>query len=94
LIDGRLTLLVSNEILLQYEEVVTNELGIRHWRALSAFIDTMAQFHGNVERVTPRFRFTVLANDPDDNKFCDCAIAGAADFVVTYDEHFDPLASS
>jgi hypothetical protein len=60
LIDGRLSLLVSNEILLEYEEVVTNELGIRHWQALSAFIDTIAQFHGNVECVTRAFVLRLL----------------------------------
>ena len=36
----------------------------------------------------------VVAADPDDNKFCDCAIAAEADFVVTEDIHFDALKSA
>jgi predicted nucleic acid-binding protein len=32
--------------------------------------------------------------DPDDNKFCDCAIAAAADFIVTEDNHFAALKSA
>lgn len=33
----------------------------------------------------------VITADADDNKFCDCAIAADADFVVTEDHHFGPL---
>ncbi len=33
----------------------------------------------------------LLENDPDDNKFVDCAIAGAADFIVTDDKDFNVL---
>ena len=29
--------------------------------------------------------------DPDDDQILACAVAGEADFLVTYDPHFDPL---
>lgn len=29
--------------------------------------------------------------DPDDNKYCDCAIAGKASYIVTEDKHFNVL---
>lgn len=32
-----------------------------------------------------------MTNDPDDNKFVDCAIASNADFIVTEDRHFQLL---
>ena len=41
----------------------------------------------------PQYRFGVIIPDPDDNKFCDCAIAAEADFVVTDDAHFTVLKS-
>ena len=34
---------------------------------------------------------SVLAADPDDDQILACAVAGEADFLVTYDPHFDPL---
>ena len=33
----------------------------------------------------------LIVDDPDDDLFMACAIAGQADYVVTYDPHFDCL---
>jgi len=33
-------------------------------------------------------------NDPDDNIFTDCAITAGADFLITEDRHFAPLANA
>jgi uncharacterized protein len=33
----------------------------------------------------------LIVPDEDDNKYCDCAIAGQADYIVTEDKHFDVL---
>ena len=38
-------------------------------------------------------RFGVVVVDPNDNKFCDCAMH-RADFVVTEDNHFAALKSA
>ena len=35
--------------------------------------------------------FELITQDPDDNKFVDCAIAANASYVVTNDHHFDVL---
>lgn len=42
----------------------------------------------------PAFQFHIVAGDPDDNKFTDCAITAAADYVITSDHHFDALANA
>lgn len=42
----------------------------------------------------PTDRFQVIDADPDGNKFTDCAIIAHADFVMTDDKHFSPLASA
>jgi len=94
LLDGRLTLAVSTAILLEYEEVTTELSGSERWRDVAAFLDLLAQLHGNIRQVESQFRFGVIAADPDDNKFCDCAIAAEAEFVVTEDGHFDALKSA
>jgi len=41
--------------------------------------------------ITPYFHFNLIAADPDDDKFVDCAVAGNAKFIVTEDSHYDVL---
>jgi uncharacterized protein len=94
LLDGRLILAVSTEILLEYQEVTTRLSGTERWRDMAALLDLLAQLHGNIRHVEPKFRFNVISNDLDDNKFCDCAIAAEANFVVTEDNDFNTLKSA
>jgi putative PIN family toxin of toxin-antitoxin system len=94
LLDGWFVLAVSTEILLEYEEVIVKLSGAERWRDVSAFLELLAQLHGNVRQIEPHYRFGVVVADPDDNKFCDCAIAAEADFVVTEDSHFAVLKSA
>jgi predicted nucleic acid-binding protein len=49
---------------------------------------------GNLVRVTPSFQFRVVTADPDDNIFTDCAITASADYLLTEDAHFAPLADA
>ncbi len=93
LLDGRLILAISTEILLEYEEITLNLSGAERWRDVLAFLDLATQLHGNIRQIEPHYRFGVMVTDPDDNKFCDCAIAAEADFIVTEDAHFDVLKS-
>lgn len=39
----------------------------------------------------PFFKWQLMHNDPDDNKFVDMAVAGNADYLITNDRHFDLL---
>jgi len=94
MLDGRLTLAVSNEILFEYEEVTVKLSGSERWRDVEALLELLNQLHGNVHWLEPQFRFAIISQDPDDNKFCDCAIAAGADFVVTDDAHFAALKSA
>ena len=45
----------------------------------------------NVRFVHTFYRWNLIYTDPDDNKYCDTAIAGTADYIVTEDKHFDIL---
>jgi putative PIN family toxin of toxin-antitoxin system len=94
LLDGRVTLAVSNEILLEYEEVTTKLSGVERWREVVALLELLDRLHNNIQQIEPQFRFTVITQDPDDNKFCDCAIVASGDFVVTEDTHFAALKSA
>ena len=94
LLDGRITLAVSTEILLEYQEIITRLSGAERWRDVASLLELLVQLHGNIRHVEPQFRFNVISIDPDDNKFCDCAIAAEANFVVAEDNHFDVLKSA
>lgn len=37
--------------------------------------------------VTPEKEISVIKNDPDDNKFIECAVKGKADYIVSGDKH-------
>ena len=93
-LDGRIILAVLTEILLEYEEITIKLSGAERWREVAAFLDLLTQLHGNIRQIEPHYRFGVVAGDPDDNKFCDCAIAADADFVITEDSHFGVLKSA
>lgn len=45
----------------------------------------------NVEEIIPVFNWKLISQDPDNNKFVDCAIAANADYIVTNDKHFNVL---
>ena len=87
IIYQRYTLLVSNEILMEYLEKCIQKYG----DSLSnEQLEFLLEF-SNVELITPYYHWELIQNDPDDNKFVDCAVAGQADFLVTHDKHFNVL---
>ena len=48
----------------------------------------------NVIRKDPYFKWNIITNDFDDNKFVDCAFACRANYIVTNDNHFQEAANS
>lgn len=91
LLDGRLSLALSTEILMEYEEVTVGLAGAGRWQDIVRLLETLVQLHGDIHHLEPQYRFHVITGDLDDNKFCDCAIAADADFIVTDDAHFAVL---
>jgi putative PIN family toxin of toxin-antitoxin system len=56
--------------------------------------DTLADLLGYLRVVEVSERLTVVADDPDDDRVLECAVAAAADFIVTGDRrHLIPLAN-
>ncbi len=85
--DGVYTLFVTDEIINEYQEIIE-----KYTTAMIAenIINTLLSLN-NVVFVHPRFRFEVIKQDPDDNKFVDCAITANAKVIVTDDSHFKVL---
>lgn len=45
----------------------------------------------NIQKLEAYYHWQLIEQDPDDNKFADCAIAANADYLVTNDKHFNVL---
>lgn len=90
---GRLTWAVSNHILTEYREMITIMNGTAAWGRMSQLLDLIAA-SGGLLMVTPHFHFGIVSGDPDDNAFTDCAITAGADYLITSDRDFAPLAGA
>ncbi len=61
-------------------------------------ISSYSKYHwiyklNNVNQVQVYFNFNLIKNDPDDNKFADCAISSNTDYLLTNDKDFNILKS-
>jgi uncharacterized protein len=92
-VAGRLKWAVSNRILTEYEEILTRMSGAAAWTHFIALIE-LIDMSGDLISISPHFQFRLIGDDPDDNAFTDCAIAAHADYVITEDRHFAPLANA
>ena len=85
--DAKLELAYTTEIFTEYEEQIS-----RHWNTDVATIVVRALLElPNVLPVTTFYKLNLITNDPDDNKFVDCAFAANADYIVTEDKDFNIL---
>ena len=87
-LTGKYCLCVSNEILTEYEEILAQHASpeVAH-----NVVEAIARHPQTLYRES-YFRFHLLSDvDKDDDKFVDCAITAAADYIVTEDSHFDCL---
>ena len=93
--EGRLTWAVSTSIWLEYEEVICARSGRARWEKLGRLMDAVRSLRPETLReISPAFEFHTTPGDRDDGKFANCAIAAHADFVITEDRHFRPLAGA
>lgn len=87
-------LVASGAILSEYERV----LGYPHVRALHRKTDVeigtiVGRLAKIAERITPTERIAVVEEDPDDDKFIECAVEADADFIVSGNKHLLKVAT-
>ena len=87
LVTGKFNLAVSVDIMLEYEEVIQRKYNVGTARALITLLTELT----NVHYTQPHYHWRLIEADSDDNKYCDCAIAGQAEYIITEDRHFDVL---
>lgn len=86
-LNGRYQLCVSNEILDEYQEILEQLVT----PTVAENIVMLILNKTNTLLVDPHFHMELIAADPDDNKFVDCAFAAGADYLVSEDSHFNVL---
>ena len=78
---------MTTDILEEYEEVIGEMLGGAAAEAVMGTIENLQ----NTVLATRYYRWLAIVNDPDDDKFVDCAVATNAVCIVTEDQHFNVL---
>ena len=85
---GRYRLCVSNEILSEYEEILSIHASPE---VANNVVEAIARHPQTLYRES-YYHFHLLSDiDKDDDKFVDCAITANADYIVTEDSHFNHL---
>lgn len=77
----------SNEILSEYAELISTEFGYRAMELVVSILLTSS----NTYRYEPSYKWQLVEQDPDDNKFVDCGLGANVDFIVTDDKHIRSL---
>ena len=87
ILDGSITLCVTTDILEEYAEIISQKLGNQVSEAILNVFENLP----NVNFITRYYRWQIIKQDPDDDKFVDCAIASNSIGIITQDNHFKVL---
>ena len=87
LINGEFNLGITNEIISEYHEIISEKTTSE----IADNIIEMLLVLDNVMNIEVYYKWNLINQDKDDNKFVDCAIASRADFIVSNDKHFNVL---
>ncbi len=85
--QNKYSLLITNEIMMEYEEKLTSIFN----KEVAEFTIAAILYNKYVKKIEPYFQLQLIKADEDDNKFVDCAFAGNAHFLVSNDKHFHVL---
>jgi uncharacterized protein len=86
-VEGKYQLCLSTDILDEYAEV------IERFFSVTDAENTLNQIllSQNTVQIVKYYEWNAIVNDPDDNKFFDCAVAANAQYIVSEDKHFNIL---
>ena len=86
---GEITLCLSQEIIEEYIEVL-NRLGLKDKNEIQNLTKLFAEgYHAIFTAKTPDIE--VIGDDPDDNKFIECAVALDSKIIISGDNHLKNL---
>ncbi len=83
-LTGKISLLLSNDTYSEYVEIITQKAN----ELVATNLGDLLMSSPHVIKVDIFFKWSMISEDADDNKFVDCALNGEADYLVTDDRHF------
>jgi putative PIN family toxin of toxin-antitoxin system len=87
LVNNKFEMIVSNEILTEYQEQIVKRYGVKRTEASLDYLLLLP----NVVLKNPSFFWQLVEKDKDDNKFVDCFIAGQCDYIISNDRHIHQI---
>ena len=87
LVADKYDLFVTNEILMEYEEVISQKYN----SPVAGNVIKSLLILPNVIKTPIYFNWNLINEDADDNKFVDCVINSNSHLLVTNDKHFQIL---
>ena len=87
LLNKEISLIISNEIFQEYMEIIEYKTTPEIAKNVGELLTNLE----NVEQIKVYYNWLLIKEDPDDNKFIDCAIAGNVKYIVSNDKHFNIL---
>ena len=88
ILADELELVVSTEILLEYEEQLAQFYSPEYAETIIKVLINLP----NVIKINPiSFNWLLITQDPDDDKFVDAYVASNADIIITNDRHYKVL---
>jgi len=86
---GKITLCLSQEVIEEYIEVL-NRLGLKEKNEIHSLTKLFAEGYNSIFAAkTPNIE--VVEDDPDDNKFIECAVALDSKIIISGDKHLKNL---
>ena len=85
--DMQIILCYTTDIINEYNEVLARF----YQQQFANDIINELLLSPNVIKANNYYKWNLIAADPDDNKFVDCALNSGADYIVTNDRHFNVL---
>ncbi len=87
--NGKIILCLSQGIVEEYIEVL-HRLGLKDKQELSKLVKLFAEGYNSMfAAVTPRLE--IVKDDPDDNKFIECAVELESKIIISGDEHLKKI---
>lgn len=85
---GHFELVVSDEILAEYERALNyQEVSSRHGMDADQVGQVIAEMKSFATVVKPKQKLTIIKDDPDDDKFLECAKEAGAEYIISADPH-------
>ncbi len=83
--NRKITICITEEILEEYVEVLAR-LGLSYEPELEELLKLFKK-KNNIVYISPTPKFSLIKDDPSDNKFIECAAAAQAQYIISGDKH-------